>query len=115
MASTFYVVYHEFKPGKAGAWWDAIASNMSDQAAWEANVKAQFDMGFFNHSFNPITAEGPIYCIWEVRDGISAEAFQEFIDGPNGVNFGLNALNNCLNQVNTELTGGQTPYPRKFT
>ena len=51
--------------------------------------------------------------IWEVRDGISAEEFQEFIDGPNGVNFGLNAWMNICREIDVEMAG-QTPYPRKF-
>ncbi len=55
-----------------------------------------------------------MYCVWEVKDGISASEFQEFIDGREGVNFGLVALNNNVMQLNLELTGGQTPYERKF-
>ena len=42
------------------------------------------------------------------------DEFQDFIDGPDGVNFGLVALNNNVMQLNLELTGGQTPYERKF-
>ncbi|MEE2786528.1 MAG: hypothetical protein VX589_04250 [Myxococcota bacterium] len=61
MASNFYVVYHEGKSGIGGAWWDAVSSNMSDQAAWAANVQGQDDMGFFDHSFNPVSSEDPIY------------------------------------------------------
>ena len=38
--------------------------------------------GFYNHSFMPVTQEGPMYCVWEVKDGISESDFQEFIDGP---------------------------------
>ncbi|MEE2786527.1 MAG: hypothetical protein VX589_04245 [Myxococcota bacterium] len=41
-----------------------------------------------------------------MREAFSAESFQGFIDGPNGVSVGLNALNNCLNKVNIDLTGG---------
>ena len=52
------------------------------------------EAGFFNHSFCPIGPEGPAFCIWEVREGISAEEFQEFIDGPMGVNFGIVAWMN---------------------
>ena len=60
-----------------------------------------------------IAPEGPAYCIWEVREGISAEQFQEFIDGPNGVNFGLGAWMNICREINLELAG-TPPYPRNF-
>ena len=69
--------------------------------------------GFYNHSFCPIGPEGPAFCIWEVREGITAEEFQEFIDGPNGVNFGLGAWMNICKEINLELAGNP-PYVRKF-
>ena len=53
------------------------------------------------------------FCIWEVREGISAEEFQEFIDGPMGVNFGLGAWMNICREIDLELAGN-APYPRKF-
>ena len=40
--------------------------------------------GFYNHSVNTITTEKLIYCIWEVKEGISTEEFQKLIDGPSG-------------------------------
>ena len=64
----------------------------------------------------PMGADGPKYCVWKVKvkDGISASEFQDCIDGPDKVNFGLVALNNNVMQLNLELTCGQTPYDRKF-
>ena len=62
----------------------------------------------------PMGTDGPEYCVWEVKDGISGSEFQDCIDGADGVNFGLAALNNNVMQLNFELTGGQTPYERKF-
>ncbi len=115
MASNFYVVHHHFKPGKAAAWWDTAMSAMSDEAAWSAAVAANVDAGFYNHSFNPVAAEGPVFCVWEAREGITEAQFQDFIDGPNGPNMGLSAFNNNCYLVNLELTGGQTPYPPKFS
>tara|TARA_B100000212_G_C27242630_1_gene476615 strand:+ start:390 stop:596 length:207 start_codon:yes stop_codon:yes gene_type:complete len=50
--------------------------------------------GFYTHSANSITKEGPIYCIWEVNEGISAEEFQKFIDGLFDPGFGIDALMN---------------------
>ena len=49
----------------------------------------------------------------KVREGITAEEFQDFIDGPNGVNFGLGAWMNICREINVELAG-TPPYPRKF-
>ena len=63
---------------------------------WPRTLK----LGFYNHCFCPIGPEGPAYCIWEVREDISAEEFQEFIDGPNGVNFGLGAWMNICREIN---------------
>ena len=68
----------------------------------------------FQPLFIAMGTDGPMYCVWEVKEGISASEFQDFIDGPDGVNFGLVALNNNVMQLNLELTGGQTPYDRKF-
>ena len=114
MASQFFVVHHHFKPDMAGSWWEKIGAILGDEAAAEENVKSTMEKGFFNHSFMPMASKGPIYCIWEAKEGISASEFQDFIDGPDGVNFGLTALNNNVMQINLELTGGQTPYERKL-
>ena len=67
------------------------------------------------YSANAVTANGPIYCIWETKEGISIEEFQEFIDGPTGPGFGLSALMNICKPIDTSLMNGQTPYPRVFT
>merc|ERR1719375_1785716 len=41
-------------------------------------------MGLHNHSFSPCAAEGPCICIWESKEPMTAEAFQQFIDGDQG-------------------------------
>ena len=114
MASEFYVVHHHFKPNMSGPWWDKVGNLLGDNIAFEENVKLQMDSGFFNHSFMPTSQTGPIYCVWEVKDGKTEADLQEFIDGPDGVNFGLSAMNNNIMKLDLELTGGQTPYERKF-
>ena len=38
--------------------------------------------------------EGPAFCLWEVKEAMTAEQFQECIDGPKGLDFGLRALMN---------------------
>ena len=87
---------------------------MGDEAAFVENGKSTMDKGFFNHTFMPMVAEGPIYCVWEAKEGISDSEFQDFIDGPDGVNFGLVALNNNVMKLDLALTGGQTPYESKL-
>ena len=44
---------------------------------------------------------------------MTPEQFQDFLDGPMGVNFGLAAMMNICKAVNVELAGNN-PYPRKF-
>jgi hypothetical protein len=114
MASSFYIVNHHFKPGMAAEWWSKTGALMSDEAAFAENTKSTMEKGFFNHSFMPMAAEGPIYCVWEAKEGISDSEFQDFIDGPDGVNWGLVALNNNVMKLDLALTGGQTPYESKF-
>lgn len=113
MASTFFHVQHEFRHGKAQNWWAAAQAAMAPGGGWDDAVVKNLEAGFFNHSFCPTSAEGPIFCIWEVREGMTSEQFQDFIDGPMGVNFGLAAMMNICKAVNVELAGN-TPYPRKF-
>ena len=112
MASQFYLVHHHFKPGMAASWWGE--KGKLDEAANEKMAENWLVKGFYNHSFMPVTQEGPMYCVWEVKDGISESDFQEFIDGLEGVNMGMKSINNNLLKIDLELTGGQTPYERKF-
>jgi hypothetical protein len=94
------------------AWWAKVGGQTEEDS--KQNEQSIMEKGFFNHSFMPMGPDGPMYCVWEVKEGIPASEFQDFIDGPDGVNFGLVALNNNVMQLNLELTGGQTPYDRKF-
>ena len=113
MASKFFHVHHEFRAGKAQQWWETAQAAMAPGSGWDEAVAKNLEAGFYNHAFCPIGQEGPAFCIWEVREGITAEEFQEFIDGPNGVNFGLAAWMNICKEINVELAGNP-PYPRKF-
>ena len=113
MASKFFHVHHEFRAGKAQKWWETAKAAMAPGGGWDDAVAKNLEAGFYNHAFCPIGPEGPAYCIWEVREGITAEDFQEFIDGPNGVNFGLGAWMNICKEINVEMAGNP-PYPRKF-
>jgi len=115
MASTFYIVHHEFKAGKAEKCWETAYAAMSPGGGWDDAVAANKEKGFFNHSANALTKTGPLYCFWEVKEGISAEDFQEFIDGPSGPGFGQDALMNICKPIDTALMNGQTPYPPVFS
>lgn len=114
MASKFFHVHHEFRAGKAKQWWDTCQKVRAPGGGWDEAVLANQEAGFFNHSFNPISSEGPAYCIWEAREGITIEQFQEFIDGPNGPDFGVGAFMNIVREINVDLAG-DPPYQRKFT
>ena len=61
---------------------------MSSCGGWDDAVAADKEKWFFNHSANALTKTVPVYCFWEVKEGISAEEFQEFIDGTSGPGFG---------------------------
>ena len=114
MASKFFHVHHEFRAGKAQQWWETAQAAMAPGGGgWDEAVAKNLETGFYNHAFCPVGPEGPAFCIWEVREGITAEEFQEFIDGPNGVNFGLGAWINICREINVEMAGNP-PYPRKF-
>ena len=85
---------------------------MSPGGGWDDAVAENLKAGFYNHSFNPISEEGPAFCIWEVREGITAEQFQEFIDSPKGPDFGLGAMMNICKEINVELAQN-TPLSKK--
>ena len=114
MASKFFVVHHYVNPGQADAWWGKVSAILGDEASVEAMTQGHLEHGFFNHTFMPSSKEGPIFCVWEAREGLTIEDFQTFIDGPDGVNMGLPALHNIIHQLDTDLTGGQVPFERKF-
>ena len=113
MASKFFHVQHEFRIGTSQEWWKTAQAAMAPGGGWDAAVAKNLEAGFYNHCFCPIASEGPAFCIWEVREGITGEEFQTFIDGPMGVNFGLGAWMNICREIDVELAGA-TPYPRKF-
>ena len=114
MGSQFFLVHHYVKPGMAGQWWQKTGELMSDQSAMGKYVQDCMNLGFYNHSFMPVAQEGPMFCLWEAKKGISEADFQDFIDGPMGPNWGMSALNNNISKINLELTGGQAPYERKL-
>ena len=94
MASNFYIVHHEFRAGTSSKWWNTAYAAMEPGGGWDEAVAANKEKGFYNHSANAVTSDGPIYCIWETKENIKLEEFQEFIDGSTGPGFGLNALMN---------------------
>ena len=75
-------------------------------------LSQNLEAGFYNHAFCPIGPEGLPLHLGSPRR-ITSEEFQEFIDGPDGVNFGLGAWMNICREINVELAGNP-PYTRKF-
>ena len=76
MTSNFYIVHHEFRAGTSSKWWETAYAAMAPGGGWDEAVEANKEKGGFNHSANAVTANGPIYCIWEIKEGISIEEFQ---------------------------------------
>ena len=65
MASQFYLVHHHFKPGMAAPWWGEMGK--LDEAANEKMAKNWLGKGFYNHSFMPVTQEGPMHVFGKLR------------------------------------------------
>ena len=53
--------------------------------------KIRAKAGVSCHTFMPTAKEGPMFCVWEAKEGVSDSDFQNFIDGPDaiGVHMGL--------------------------
>ena len=115
MASTFYIVHHEFRASTSHKWWKTAYAAMASGRGWNEAVAANKEKGFFNYSAIAVAANGHIYCIGKTKEGISIEEFQEFTDGPSGPGFGVSALMNICKPIDTSLMNGQTPYPRVFS
>jgi len=115
MASNFYLVHHTFKPGMAEKWWNNM--KRYDEAKQKQHLENQSKAGVYCHTFMPIDKEGPMFCLWEAKEGVSDLEFQEFIDGPDaiGVHMDLDhPLNNHCQKIDHDLIGGAGPYPRRF-
>ena len=110
--STFYLVHHDFRRGKADTWWSETMDLLADESKYAELTQAAEDAGFKNHSFNPISQEGPIFCVWEAKAGIDKEGFQNFLESDIGPSRG--AFMNIVYKVNPALNGGVTPVPRYF-
>ena len=48
---------------------------MSPGGGWDEAVANNLEAGFFNNAFCSIGPEGPVFCIWEVREGITDVEF----------------------------------------
>jgi hypothetical protein len=110
--STFYLVHHDFRRGKADTWWSETMDLQLDESKSAELTQAAQDAGFKNHSFNPVSAEGPIFCVWEAKAGIDMEGFQKFLES--GIGPSRGAFINIVYKVDPALNGGATPVPRYF-
>jgi len=76
MASTFYIVQHEFKAGKAEKLCKTAYAAMSPGVGRDDAVAANKEKGFFNHSVNAVTKTGPVYCFLEVKEVFQLRSFR---------------------------------------
>ncbi len=76
-SSSYYLVQHSFATsGEVDTYWDQEHLVINQAAA-----KSWLQDGFKSHLSVASGRDGPVFCIWEVREGISAEQFKLFIDG----------------------------------
>ena len=76
---------------------------------WAAMRKKNNDLGYHNHTFLPAGVDGPINCLWECKEETSPEAFQAFIDGPDGP-----ASGTLVNKCWKVMDGAILPRPWNF-
>ena len=67
MVSDFYIIHKEFNAGSTLKCWDPAYAAISPWGGYIGYVISNKAKGFYNHSSNAITKDGPIYCIWEVK------------------------------------------------
>tara|TARA_Y100000589_G_C27175479_1_gene638532 strand:+ start:2374 stop:2556 length:183 start_codon:yes stop_codon:yes gene_type:complete len=60
---------------------------MAPGCDYDDTFVANKEKSFYIHSANMISKEGPTFFTWVVRQGISREDFQKFIDGPSWPGF----------------------------
>ena len=60
---------------------------------------------------SPLTPRqhGPIYCIWESKEGATLDEMQTFIDGKDGPGMGM-MINTCR-AINLQMAGGPPTAP----
>tara|TARA_Y100000589_G_scaffold219814_1_gene207432 strand:- start:188 stop:403 length:216 start_codon:yes stop_codon:yes gene_type:complete len=61
MSSTFYIIHHEFKKGKAEKWRKKAYAAIALGGGWDVAVAANIEKGFYKHSANVVTKNGPVY------------------------------------------------------
>lgn len=109
--SKFFMVRHDFKPNQEDQFWGTFAKLAGTPGAMEKWSQTANSLGFFNHSFNPVSKVGPCFCVWETAPGKTAADMQAYIDSCFGPPSGMV---NVVSEINVGLTNGQTPYTRFF-
>jgi len=113
-SSSFYIVEHTFKSDdKVQPFWDQLKDMMGhpDKAKkWGAAVA---DAGFHNVFMFPTQVKGPIFCIWEAKEGKDKEDLDEFVN-KNKLNKLLQAFHNEVMPISSKLTGGMTQFKPFF-
>jgi hypothetical protein len=112
-ANKFFIVEHEFRsPEKAEEWWKNTAELFSDAEKLNATNKKQFELGFVFHQFLPQAAgtDKKMQCLWECKNTVTKEEFQQFIDGP----YGPDATDCVINHVSPAMQGAILPGTKFF-
>lgn len=80
---SFFAVVHTFVNDAKKADFFSMIGSMGE-AEFAAMAEKHHTLGYHNHSFMP-TAGDKVLCVWEAKDeAVTPEAFQAFIDGPDG-------------------------------
>ena len=106
----FFFVVHTFKEGKAEEWWKGIAEVLSADDQPAKMREQQKSLGFYNHFFLPMGGDNPVLCLWEAKEAVSIDAFQAYIDGPDGP-----AGDAMINTVYPLIAGSSIPSPSAFS
>ena len=61
------------------------------------------EKGLHNPMFAPVSAVGPIACIWEVKYGVDVAVLQEFLDAVVGAGVMNNSIKKCVYVLSSVL------------
>lgn len=113
--SSFYLVEHTFKPTtNVTQWWEAAHYSMGHPNAFKKWIAGVRELGFDDPGrMFPVSFNGPVYCMWEVKAGKTKADLQTFLDTNVKFNGALTVgkMDNKLMEIPLELVGGHPPWP----
>jgi len=87
MASTFYIVHHEFRAGTSSKLWEPAYAAKAPGCRWEEIVASNKEKGFSRHSANTFATDGPIYSIWKQKKVSQPKSFNYSLMVPQFLDF----------------------------